>query len=62
MAEKRLIKVVATDAITVVKISPDAKYIAVGGKDNCVYLVDATNYKRVAKCEGTLFVISWEER
>ncbi|KDO29738.1 hypothetical protein SPRG_04855 [Saprolegnia parasitica CBS 223.65] len=52
MAEKRLIKVVATDAITVVKISPDAKYIAVGGKDNCVYLVDTTNYKRVAKCEG----------
>ncbi|OQR99434.1 hypothetical protein ACHHYP_06170 [Achlya hypogyna] len=52
MTEKKTIKVVPSDAVTVVKISPDGKFIAAGGKDNCLYLVDAVACKRIAKAEG----------
>ncbi|CAK4717395.1 hypothetical protein AeMF1_007851 [Aphanomyces euteiches] len=52
LSEKKSVRVLTCESISVLKYSPDGKYLAVGAKDNCMHVYDTGTYRRVTKCEG----------
>ncbi|ETV90362.1 hypothetical protein H310_14836 [Aphanomyces invadans] len=59
LSEKKALRVLSNESVSVLKFSPDGKYLAVGAKDNCMHVYDATeSYKKVAKCEGHATFVS----
>ncbi|KAF0689457.1 Aste57867_19092 [Aphanomyces stellatus] len=58
LGEKKSIRVLATESISVLKYSPDGKYMAVGAKDNCLHIFETESTKKLGKCEGHATFVS----
>ncbi|RHZ16813.1 hypothetical protein DYB31_000588 [Aphanomyces astaci] len=57
LSEKKTWRVLSNEGVSVLKYSPDGKYLAVGAKDNCMHVFD-DSYKKVSKCEGHATYVS----